>query len=1019
MKRLYIFLAMLGASASMAQNTMTISSASVGASQTFTLRVSIANSSLFTAFQFAFPVPDGFSYVGNSAALNSARVGNHQLTAIMNGTLFNVFAWSPNNAIFSGDTGTVVSFQFTSGKVPGTYPLILQSAFISDTNSVNVLTSIVNGQVTLLAPDIYCNESLVDFDRTPLGQTTDRSITIYNNGNQTLNVQSITFNSTYFSVTGSTSFSIAAYSNSTIQLRFSSVVKEIYNKTMTITSNDPDEPSVAINLRSRSFAVNELHTGNIYACSGLTGTLSFAVNNMEPFAGLQFDLHLPSPLTYIHGSASLSYRKTNHIVSAEMVAGNKLRVVVHSPDLQIFAGNSGPVLNLSFNVSGTGGYYPLTLSDVVIGDTSSANSISDYYDGTLQVASPDISSSATVNFGNIAVPENPQQMLRIYNYGSDTLKIQQITFSNPSYSLGITLPQNVLVFGYVDLPVNYHQNSDGQSNGVMRIFSNDPDEYPYLVNLEAFSYFPNYMILPDLEAFLSDTVEVRIKINALEPFVGFQFDLSYPSCVSYISGSAQLSGRAQGHIIQADTIDANKLRVFAYSMTQAPFTGDTGTIVTLSFAVHAMNGETSASLTLDSAVIGNAMSHDILWGKVNGMITIHQFPTVCGTIAYNNNSNTPLDSVRVFLKQNNTIIDSVITNANGAYFFSPLFSGIYTIAAGITKPWGGVNGTDALKIQRHFVGLENITLPIRLIAADVNATGTINGTDAIKIKRRFVGLDTVFAAGNWILQRNGGEGDTVIVATTSQAVNFQGLCVGDVNGSYTPGTGSKSAAGVEFSVEKVLTAKAQQELYLPVSIDNDGMIGAISLLLDYPGDLLAIEDILIVNNSPLFIARAGHLKAVWAELNPIRVTANEPFAFIKVRTSAQFIPGSFAQFQNAGEMTEFADQDGTPIKGLKVSIPSIAFSEDPVERSLYIFPNPPRMRAFVIFQTHEIGTGVLTVYDLLGRELEHYCLQSITEGLNKLDLNVSSLNKGEYILQLQFTGASETFRKTARMVIAR
>jgi len=1017
MKRIITLFTILLATSGISQNTMTISSATVSSEQTFEVNVSITNDSLFVAFQFDLPVPTGFSYIANSITLNPVRANGHILESeLLTGNILRVMAYSQTNNPFLGDTGKVVAFQLKSGTVPGSYPLELQSAVIGDTNSVNVLTNSVNGTVIMQAPDIHTTQSLIDFDRTPLGQTTDRNFTIYNNGNLPLSIQNITFTSTYFTIVGSSTFNIPANQNSTVQIRFTSVVKGVYDKVMTILSNDPDEPSITVDLHSRAYAVNELHTGNMFAYSGHGGTLSFTINNMEPFTGFQFDLQLPQPLTYVSGSAILSSRKTNHVVSADMVSGNKLRAVAHSPDKQTFTGTGGQVLTLSFTVSGVGGSYPLNLSDVVIGDTLAENSLSDHYNGTLQIAAGDIFSSTTVAFGNVSVLETGQKTLRVYNYGTDTLKIEQVTFTNPSYALGLSLPLNILTFGYIDFPITFNQSTEGQSDGVMKIFSNDPDEYPYLVNLSAFAYIPNYMIIPDLEALYIDTVEVQVKVNSLESFVGFQFDLTYPDCISYISGSAQLTGRAQGHLLQADTLDSLRVRVFAYSLTQTPFSGDTGAVVTLSFAVHALNGDTSATLAFDSAVLGNALSQDILWGTDNGVITIHQPHVISGTYTYNNNANTPLDSLWVFLHQNDVKIDSTRLPADGSFSFLPVFNGTYTVSATTQKPWGGVNGTDALKLQRHFVGLEPFTIPIRITAADVNASGGINGTDALKIKRRFIGLDTSFTRGDWTFERQSG-GDSILMTGANLTINFYGLCVGDVNGSHTPSIGAKSTYDIELTAEKVLPAGPGQELYLPIAIDREADIGSFSLVLDYPDNLITLEEVSTVKGNHLFLTRAGKLRAVWAELNPIRAYTSEPIAFIKVKTSETFGSGSTVQFQNASNLTEFSDRYGNPIKGLTFSIPTIRFSDDLDDRSLYIFPNPARQYTSLIFRVSETGTVKLTVYDLMGRKVERFQVGSVTEGLNKVSFPVTNLRKGEYILELQFIGVSRSYHQTGRLVV--
>lgn len=607
-------------------NTMIMSSATMGPSQNFSLNVKINNSNPFVAFQFDLALPPGFSFVENSAVLNPARSSGHTMSAqLIPGNKLRVVGYSNANIPFLGDTGTVVHFQLRSGKVPGTFPLNLLTPIIGDSNQVNILTGSTNGAATLLAPDINIALTTISFDRTPLGSHTTRTLNILNTGNQPLNITSITFNSPYFAVVGSTSFTIPAYQNSIVTIKFNSVVKGSYDKTMTVTSNDPEQASINISLHAIAFAVNELHTGNLSVYSGKQGALIFSINNMEPFTGFQFDLLLPSQMTYINGSAVLSGRKTNHIISASTIPGNKLRIVAYSPDKQILSGNSGAVVSLTFLVVGTGGGYPLTISNVVIGDTLSANCLSDSFNGTLQIAAPDIHCATSIAMGDVSVLEIGHKTLQIYNYGSDTLKIHQVTLSNSSYSLITVLPQNILPGQIKTFQVDFHQTIKGQSNGIMKIYSNDPEafENPMVVHLSAFSYTPNYMIVPDCLANNVATINIPVKVNNIEPFVGFQFDFTYPAFLTYIPNSALLGSRASTFMIFADTVNATKVRVIGYSLNQYPVQGDTGTLVTLGFEIHAGPGTPGFSnLNLSDVVLGNADQQNILYAIDNGLLTI-------------------------------------------------------------------------------------------------------------------------------------------------------------------------------------------------------------------------------------------------------------------------------------------------------------------------------------------------------------------------------------------------------------
>jgi hypothetical protein len=104
-----------------------------------------------------------------------------------------------------------------------------------------------------------------------------------------------------------------------------------------------------------------------------------------------------------------------------------------------------------------------------------------------------------------------------------------------------------------------------------------------------------------------------------------------------------------------------------------------------------------------------------------------------GTVLYNNAAATPIDNVIVSLRQNNLIISTTTTDPNGVFLFTNLFPGTYNFSLSTSKPWGGLDASDANKVLSHAAQQEILTVPVRLKAADVNNSGTINALDAAKI----------------------------------------------------------------------------------------------------------------------------------------------------------------------------------------------------------------------------------------------------------------------------------------------
>lgn len=768
------------------QNIMMLENDSITAGQNINLDINIINSVPFCAFQLDIQLPAQFIYSNNSIILDPTRSNGHMVSAsILTGNILRIIAFSFSNSTFNGNSGKVATFTLQTPGSAGIFQLVISNPLIGDAGSNNIITSWTDGSVKILAPDISINPSSLTFPPTPLYQFSEQQLTILNTGNRPLNISGITFNDPNFSITGTAPTLIPAFQSSVVNVRFNSVLKGLYNKQMTINSNDPDEAIINISLSATAFAVNELHTGNMFAFSGNQAQLSMSINNQEDFTGFQFDLPLPSCLTYVIGSATLSGRKTDHLISANVVNSNVLRVIAFSPSNQSFNDSTGSILTLSFEVDGVGGWYGLYLNNVIIASPEGTNILSASYNGSLEIASASIYCNSNLDFGDVSILEESIKDFTVYNYGTDTLEIDQLQFTDPSFSCLTTLPLSILPWQSGTLGLRFQNNTEGPRTTTMRIFSNDPDDYPKNISLSAKAYIPNFMNLENSACFPVDTVSVTVSVDNLEQFVGFQFDLTHPEWMQYINNSAVLSSRSQSHMLSVSPINNSLLRAVSFSFQQLPFLGDSGAIVSMSFAVNAPEDVDTIYPVLSNALLSNNLSQNILWQAYSGKIEIIRGHKLSGYYTYSNVSNTPVDSIQVILTGNMTA-DTVLTNSTGYYEFLNKLDGTYQMTALIGKPWSGVNSTDALKVQRHMAELEIITDLLKLSAADVNNSGSANATDALRIKRRTLGLDTSFTKPDWLYGISGTISNEIIFSGTDQVQNFLIICTGDVNGSNIP-----------------------------------------------------------------------------------------------------------------------------------------------------------------------------------------------------------------------------------------
>ena len=626
-----MLLTLMNFSQARCENTLAIPAVNTSANTQVTVNIEINNSQTFVGFQLDVPVPAGMSYLTNSATLNPSRSNGHLLSAaLISGNTLRIIAFSFSNNAFNGTSGTVASFQIQTSAIPGSYPLQIQNAVISGANASNILTGTINGSLTIFAPNLLVNPLSENFGAVPLGQTSDRYFEILNNGNQNLNITSIAFSNGAFSNQSNDNFTISPGNSYSLQIRFTAITKGDYNAIMTINSNDPDASNTQIALTANAFAVNELHCGNLEGASGSTVELSISINNMESFTGFQFDLQLPEPLTYIQGSCTLDpARINNHLISVNSISEQTIRVVAFSAVNASFIGNSGVIASLEFQINGTGGVYPLNIDQVIIGDAAGTNILSASYSGWLTITSPDIHCDQTVSFGNIAINNTGNQSLTIYNYGQESLTIGSASFTNPVFSYENSFPIHIAPWSNVNLNLVFDPSVGGNATGVLKLFSNDPDESPLNVQLSAFAFNPNYFSVTNLTTTNNSSASLSITAENFNPFVGFQMDILLPEGINYVTGSAALNAsRKQDHVLFVSELSERSIRLLAFSPGQLTFNGNSGNIISIDIATDDNITPGFYPVTLENAIMGDQTSQNILWATNSGTIEVSALSSI-------------------------------------------------------------------------------------------------------------------------------------------------------------------------------------------------------------------------------------------------------------------------------------------------------------------------------------------------------------------------------------------------------
>ncbi|MBM3924255.1 MAG: hypothetical protein FJ338_05220 [Sphingomonadales bacterium] len=359
---------------------------------------------------------------------------------------------------------------------------------------------------------------------------------------------------------------------------------------------------------------------------------------------------------------------------------------------------------------------------------------------------------------------------------------------------------------------------------------------------------------------------------------------------------------------------------------------------------------------------------------------------VSGTLTYNNAFQTPLSNTQVNLLSGTQVIASVTTGASGNFSLLAPLQGSYGLSGVCTKPWGGVNGADALAINRHFSG--NVPLTgLRLKAGDVNGNSAINSQDALLVSRRFTGAVSGFNVGDWCI-----ESLPVTIGTGSVVQNLLALCYGDVNGSHSaiPPRSSRTLAwryeGKAHWVDK--------ECFFSVSADQFMHIGAASLVVDLPpGARISGVTSRLPGSNFEYNQLEQQLRVVWWSLDGVKLEAGDPLFDIRMLSENKGL-----DFPSINLESELSTVWAEALESASLRLPVLV--DDP-SNSWTIYPNPASDRVFVRGPLSGAHGFRWSIRNLTGQLMNHG--HELFMDARIVEIGLGGLAPGIYTLEGQVT----------------
>jgi hypothetical protein len=424
---------------------------------------------------------------------------------------------------------------------------------------------------------------------------------------------------------------------------------------------------------------------------------------------------------------------------------------------------------------------------------------------------------------------------------------------------------------------------------------------------------------------------------------------------------------------------------------------------------------------------------------------------VSGGIQYYNSNPSNLNNVKVELYQGASKIypvtgdPDVVTNVDGEFSFANVSPGTYDVVATTQITAGGINSTDAAQVNIWGIATNPPEIEkVRFFAGDVVTDNTppilnvLNSGDAGRILQYFVnagtptweirGLWTFWQAGQTISVNSSTDPllPSITVVSSPVIQNFYALCTGDFNRSFVPGSMKAGSESLSLIYGETISVIPDMEFDLPLSAGMDMEVGAISLILNFPSDLLEVNGVYLSDdpNTPLLYNVSGdELRIGWNSIEPISLQEGESLLTMKLKVIG--LTGEDGiRFKLAGDpLNEIADGDYNVINNAVLSIDVITTSMTGTGEitlsdrlTLANHPNPFMGKTTFAYSLPVDGKVTLEIYDIVGNKVRS--LADVTQSAGDYVLSIDDviLQPGVYTATLKLKNSVTIVSRTIKMI---
>jgi len=372
-----------------------------------------------------------------------------------------------------------------------------------------------------------------------------------------------------------------------------------------------------------------------------------------------------------------------------------------------------------------------------------------------------------------------------------------------------------------------------------------------------------------------------------------------------------------------------------------------------------------------------------------------------------------LDQTEVSLMDlSDNFMNMSMSDALGQFTFQNISDGSYTLKPKYGKNHLlGINTIDLVHIQRHILGIQRLTNPYKLIAADADNDERITISDVVELRKlilgiksqfdnddlawKFVSNDNVFAnpAKPWPFK--GSSEVNIANGIFSKNIEFMAVKVGDLDGSAFALSSRNTNKITVTSATKSIDKRTYD---MSFKVKEDVSIDALEMMIDLPSRVSKVilsSNMIDLNSEHYFVDyKNGKIKVSWHSEKEVNLLNSN--TLINITYEAQ-----------SEETLSLSNSNNTNFIHSTTNGTQELINERNHTKSFEVYqnePNPFEDRTRIRFYQPMEGEVKLNIYNLTGKAL-YQSKKVFGKGINEIEISKQDIKeKGVIIYEMELLG---------------